>query len=82
MSCESCTQKAIVYTKPNCPQCVEAKTLLTQKCICIEERVLGTDATVEQLFDHVGKPVRMVPQVFIDDLYVGSTPQLREHLSN
>lgn len=72
--------KAIVWSKPSCPQCMQAKALLDTKGITYEERLLGDGWTKEQLLEMVPN-ARSVPQIFVDDKLVGGYQQLREMLS-
>jgi len=71
--------KAIVWSKPDCPNCVSAKTLLANKGYTVEERVLGFGWNREQLFEAVPS-AKSVPQIFIDDKYVGGFVELKKHL--
>jgi len=71
--------RAIVWSKDACPHCVQAKTLLTQKGIEFEERKIGDTYTKEDLLAAV-PDARSVPQIFIDDEYVGGFDQLRARL--
>ena len=72
--------KAIVWSKENCPYCVQAKALLTQKGIEFEERNITAGTwTREQLLEAV-PTARTLPQIFLDDNYVGGFTELRKHL--
>lgn len=69
--------KAIVWSKDNCPYCVQAKALLDHKGIEYEERnILGGTWTKEHLLEAV-PDARTVPQIFIDDELVGGFSDLR-----
>lgn len=68
--------KAIVWSKDNCPYCVQAKALLNQKNIKFEERKIGDGWTKEQLLEAVPN-ARTVPQIFLDDELVGGFTELR-----
>tara|TARA_B100001093_G_C26636828_1_gene931332 strand:- start:118 stop:342 length:225 start_codon:yes stop_codon:yes gene_type:complete len=72
--------KAIVWSNDGCSYCEQAKNLLKAKDIEVEERniALGT-WTVQQLQEAV-PGARTVPQIFIDDKYIGGYQQLQEHL--
>lgn len=78
--------KALIYGKANCPNCQKAKSLCESKGIIYEYKVVGTDVTREQLEEHVGQPIRSVPQIFVmaDGFaeYVGGYPELRDRLNN
>jgi glutaredoxin 3 len=71
----------IVWTKPACPFCDMAKTLLKQKGIEFEERNIGLGWTREQLLEAV-PGARSVPQIFLDDKYIGTYQHLKEHLES
>lgn len=70
--------KAIVWSKPDCPYCVSAKKLLTNKGIQFEERILGFGWNREQLFEAVPN-VRTVPQIFLDGQHIGGYDDLVKH---
>ncbi len=71
--------KAIVWSKYNCPYCDQAKALLTQKGIEIEERKIGDGFTKEDLLDAV-PTARTVPQIFLDGNLIGGFTELKKHL--
>ena len=71
--------KAIVWSKENCPYCVQAKALLKQKDIEFEERNINKEWTREQLLEAV-PTARTLPQIFLDDVHVGGFTELRKHL--
>jgi glutaredoxin 3 len=71
--------KAIVWSNIGCHFCEMAKTLLEQKGIEYEERNLAKDWKVQDLLEAVPN-ARTVPQIFIDDKYIGSYDKLVEYL--
>jgi glutaredoxin 3 len=71
--------KAVVWSKYHCPQCDQAKALLSQKGIKFEERKIGDGYTKEELLEAV-PTARAVPQIFINDEYVGSLTELKSYL--
>ena len=71
--------KAIVWSQPQCTYCDQAKTLLKQKGIEFEERRIGDGWTKQQLLELV-PTARSVPQIFLDDQYVGGFQELRQQL--
>jgi glutaredoxin len=71
--------KAIVWSKDACPFCVQAKALLESRGIEFEERNVSTDWTREQLLEAV-PTARTLPQIFLDDNYIGGFTELRKHL--
>lgn len=72
-------RKAIIWSKENCPYCVQAKALLTQKEFEIEERNINKDWTKDQLLEAVPN-ARTLPQIFLGDKYIGGFMELRKHL--
>ncbi len=73
--------KATVWSKDMCSYCEQAKQLLTTKGIEFEERKIGKEWTKEQLLEAV-PTARSVPQIFLDDQYVGGFTELRQKLNN
>jgi glutaredoxin 3 len=72
--------KAIVWSKYNCPYCEQAKALLKQRNIPFEERKIGDGYTKEELLEAV-PTARTVPQIFLDEEYVGGFDQLKVRLA-
>ena len=72
--------KAIVWSNVGCHFCEMAKTLLEQKGIEYEERNIAKDWKTEQLLEAVPN-ARTVPQIFIDDKYIGSYDNLIEYFN-
>ena len=71
--------KAVVWSKNSCPFCVQAKALLKQKNIEFEERNISQgNWTKEQLLEAV-PTARTLPQIFLDDNYIGGFTELRKH---
>ena len=71
--------QVIVYSKPACQFCDKAKALLTQLKIEYTERVVTKDISLEELFKELGKTVRTIPQIVIDENHIGGFNELREH---
>ena len=71
--------KATVWSKNACPFCVQAKALLESRGIEFEERNVSADWTREQLLEAV-PTARTLPQIFLDDNYIGGFTELRQHL--
>ena len=72
--------KAIVWSKDNCPYCQQAKNLLQLKGIEFEERNITQGTwTKEQLLESVPN-ARTLPQIFVDDVFVGGFNELKKHL--
>ena len=73
--------KAIVWSNVGCHFCEMAKTLLEQKGIEYEERNIALDWKVQDLLEAV-PTARSVPQIFVDDKYIGNYDNLVEHFKN
>jgi glutaredoxin len=70
--------KAVVWSKNQCPYCVQAKALLEMKGIEFEERNVQEDWTKDQLLEAV-PTARTLPQIFLDDNYIGGFTELKKH---
>ena len=70
--------KAVVWSKNQCPFCDQAKNLLKMKGIEFEERNVSKDWTKEQLLEAV-PTARTLPQIFLDDNYIGGFTELKKH---
>ncbi len=73
--------KAIVWSKYHCPYCDQAKALLTQKGIPVEEKKIGDGYTKEELLEAVPN-ARTVPQIFLNEELVGGFTELKKRLEN
>ncbi len=69
-----------VITKPGCPFCIKAKSMLTDKGIAYEEIVLGKDATSVSVKAISGNGT--VPQVFFDGKNIGGSDDLEVFLQD
>jgi glutaredoxin 3 len=72
--------QAIVWSKNQCTYCVQAKALLEARGIDYEERNIMQDWTREQLLEAV-PTARTLPQIFLDNEYVGGFTELRQRLN-
>ena len=72
--------KAILWSKDQCAFCEQAKNLLEARGIEYEVRNIMHDWTREQLLEAVPN-ARTVPQIFLDDEYVGGFNELRKKLN-
>ena len=72
-------KRAVVWSQTNCPACNQAKSLLDIKGIEYEVKMLGVDATKQELLEAV-PDARSVPQIFLDGKYVGGLTELRKAL--
>ncbi len=73
--------KAVIWSKYHCSFCDQAKQLLKMKGIEFEERKIGDGWTKEDLLEAV-PTARTVPQIFLDEEYVGGYTELKEKLAD
>ena len=71
--------KAVVWSKDNCTYCDQAKKLLESQGIEIEEKKIGSGYALENLLEVVPN-ARTVPQIFLDEKYVGGFTELKTKL--
>lgn len=72
-------EEVSLFTKPGCPFCVKAKTLLTEKGYDYEEIVLGKNASLASLKAVTGRET--VPQVFIGGKHIGGSDELEAYFA-
>jgi glutaredoxin 3 len=73
---------AEVWSQTNCPACTEAKRLLERNGIKIVEKMLGINGyTKKDLIEKV-PDARSVPQIFLDNEYIGGLNELKRKLAN
>lgn len=68
-----------LITRPGCPFCAKAKTMLDERRIPYEEIVLGQDATARSLHAITGRDT--TPQVFINGKHIGGSEELEQYLA-
>ena len=71
-----------VYSKPACGYCDKAKALLTRLGYTYTEKVVTKDISLEELFEELGKQVRTIPQIVIDDKHIGGYNELTEYFAD
>ena len=74
--------KAIVWSNVGCTYCEQAKKLLKSKNIEVEERNLAHGTWSIQQLQEAVPGARTVPQIFLDDEYVGGYKELESKLQN
>lgn len=67
----------VIWSKPNCVQCEQAKTLLKMKHVPFEERKIGEGWTVDEL-RQLAPNAKSVPQIFVNDELIGGYQQLQK----
>ena len=71
-----------VYSKPSWVFCDKAKALLTRLGHEYEEKMVAKDLSLQELFDVLGKQVRTIPQIVIDDKHIGGYNELKEYFAD
>ena len=71
-----------VYTKENCVYCVKATALLKGLGLEFQEKKLEEFKSVDAMIADIGKKVRAMPQIKIDDELIGGYNQLIEYFNN
>lgn len=71
--------KATVWSQANCPACTQAKAILNAANIPVTVKMLGVDLTKEEFYARL-PGARSVPQVFVDDVYIGGLKELQDYL--
>ncbi len=73
------SNKTVVWSQNNCAACEQAKALLTSRGIEFEVKILGENATKQELIEAVPH-ARSVPHIFLKGTYVGGLAELRNAL--
>jgi len=75
--------KITIYSKPNCVFCEKAKSMVKNLGFEYEEKMFGKDfKTPDELFEAVGKQVRTMPQIIIDEKHIGGYNELVEYYAD
>ena len=74
--------KVVVYSKNKCTFCTKAKNLLKSVGLEYTEKKMEDFKDVGDMFENIGKPVRSMPQIKVDDKLVGGYNQLVEYLAD
>lgn len=71
--------KVEIYTKDQCPYCVQAKNLMKSKGWEFTEHYIDNNTRerlLEEMTTRIGTTPRTVPQIFIDDKSIGGYTDL------
>lgn len=74
--------KAVVWSKQNCGQCLQAKNMLMLRGIQIEERMVDNGPWTKDDLLRAVPDAKSVPQIFLDDEYIGGFKELKERLQD
>ena len=73
------TTQVSLFTKPGCPHCARAKSVLTQQGLQYEELTLGDEISISAMRAITNADT--VPQVFIDGQHIGGADDLIKHFA-
>jgi glutaredoxin len=73
--------KAEIYSKDTCPYCDRAKALLSSKQIEYTEHKIGRDLTRDEFLERFPN-ARTVPQIYLDNQYIGGYDSLVAHFNS
>ena len=76
--------KIVIYSKNNCQFCTKAKHMVKTLGLEYTEKSLEKDfeSDPSKMIEDIGKPVRTMPQIKIDDKLVGGYNQLIEYFAD
>lgn len=67
-----------IYSKTNCPACIEAKRILELHGLdFVEYNISESEELKEELFERLPN-ARSIPQIFVDGVHIGGKQQLEE----
>ena len=72
--------KAVVWSKPNCPQCTSAKQWLQLNNIDYEEKNIAEGHKIQDLLALVPN-AKTMPQIWLDEEHIGCYLELRKKLN-
>jgi len=72
----------IIYSKQNCTFCTKAKNLVKKLGLEYTEKKMEDFESTEAMLEDIGKQVRTMPQIKIDDKLIGGYNQLVEHFAD
>lgn len=74
------TTKVTVYTKPDCPDCFNAKRYLSNRSVKYDTHDITHQEVVDELLDRLGPGSYATPIVFVDDHVFFGFASNKEHL--
>lgn len=70
----------VIYSKPDCSFCQQAKNLLTTKGFSYTEQVVGRDISRDVFMSNFPM-VKTVPQIVVDGVCIGGYSELAEAIN-
>jgi glutaredoxin 3 len=69
-------KKIEIYTTNYCPFCIKAKSLLNKKKIKFYEIDVSRNESLREKMTIMANGARSVPQIFIDNIYIGDCDKI------
>jgi glutaredoxin len=69
----------VIYSKNNCVYCTKAKNLVKKLGLDYTEKMMESFESVDKMLEDIGKQVRQMPQIKIDEELIGGYNQLVEY---
>lgn len=73
-------QSLTIVSKPNCPNCVTAKSVCSMYSLDFKEKVLGSDITLEEL-SVMAPGARELPQIFSGEERIGGLAEFKQFIA-
>jgi glutaredoxin 3 len=71
-------KKIDMYTANFCPFCVKAKSLLNKKNVKFSEIDISNNETLREKMSNMANGARSVPQIFVDNVYIGDCDKIHK----
>jgi glutaredoxin 3 len=75
----SCMADVEIYTNKGCPACVGAKHYLDSKGVSYAEKKLGKSKKIDSEFSIRTRGAKKIPQIFINDEWIGGFDELMSY---
>ena len=72
----------VIYSKNNCVFCNKAKHLVKSLGLTYEEKKMEEFDSPQAMLEDIGKQVRTMPQILIDDKHIGGYNELVEYFAD
>ena len=72
----------VIYSKNNCVFCNKAKHLVKSLGLTYEEKKMEEFDSPQAMLEDIGKQVRTMPQIIIDDKHIGGYNELVEYFTD
>jgi glutaredoxin len=71
--------KAVIWSKPACPYCDKAKSLMKMKGVEYEEKNIADGYKIQDLLALVPN-AKTMPQIWLDGEHIGGYPELEKRI--